>query len=144
MDFVRKAICDFWTMRSDARCPIMGRLSREWKVTVEFPARSLWARRACRSGRGGRLSSVQLVLRKAEDIRRYSISALGAHGWQVTLERDGEVSHVRYEDWPRVERALALFKREASELFEHGCQKIPSPTPGFYTIILSVPASVDS
>jgi hypothetical protein len=68
-----------------------------------------------------------ITLRKAEQTRRYSISSLSRSGWEVTFERDGETRHVVYDDWHRVERALAMFQLEVSELTEHGWQEIPVP-----------------
>jgi hypothetical protein len=65
-----------------------------------------------------------IVLRKADQTRRYSISTLGASGWEVVLEREGETRHVCYDDWHRVERALAIFRLEVSELTAHGWTEI--------------------
>jgi hypothetical protein len=65
-----------------------------------------------------------IVLRKADQTRRYSISTLGALGWEVTLEREGQTQHVVYNDWHRVERRLAIFKQEVSELTERGWTQI--------------------
>ena len=66
-----------------------------------------------------------ITLRKAEKTRRYSISSLGHSGWEVTQEREGETRHVFYDDWHRVERALAIFRLEVSELTARGWQEIP-------------------
>ena len=49
-----------------------------------------------------------IVLRNAASTRRYSISSHGESGWEVTMEREGEIPHhVYYHDWHRVERALS-------------------------------------
>jgi len=69
-----------------------------------------------------------IVLRKAELVRRYSIAFAGESGWEVTLEREGETRHMFYDDWHRVERTLARFRLEVSELTELGWQQVPSPT----------------
>jgi hypothetical protein len=69
-----------------------------------------------------------IVLRKAGKTRRYSISSLGTSGWEVTREREGETRQVCYNDWHRVERALAIFKLEVLELTELGWKQIPSPS----------------
>jgi len=61
-----------------------------------------------------------IALRKADQTRRYSISTLGALGWEVTLEREGQTRRVCYDDWHRVERALAIFRLEISELTARG------------------------
>ena len=66
-----------------------------------------------------------IALRKADQIRRYSISTPGASGWEVTFEREGETRRVCYQDWHRVERALAMFRLEVSELTRLGWTEIP-------------------
>jgi hypothetical protein len=64
-----------------------------------------------------------IVLRNAASTRRYSISSHVDAGWEVTLEREGEIPHhVWYQDWHRVERVLAMFRQEVSELTERGWQ----------------------
>jgi hypothetical protein len=65
-----------------------------------------------------------ITLRKAGEIRRYSVSSLGQAGWDVAFERAGETRRVCYDDWHRVERALAIFKLEVSELTERGWTEI--------------------
>ena len=65
----------------------------------------------------------QLSLRHADHTRRYSIAAAGSSGWEVRLEEDHTLRrHDHYDDWHRVERALALFEREALELMAKGWQ----------------------
>jgi hypothetical protein len=64
-----------------------------------------------------------MVLRNAAATRRYSISPHGQDGWEITLEREGEVlHHVWYHDWHRVERTLAMFRLEVSDLTARGWQ----------------------
>ena len=59
-------------------------------------------------------------LRCADHVRHYSISA-GSAGWEVKLEEDRTLRRLdHYQDWHRVERAMALFEREAMELTERG------------------------
>jgi hypothetical protein len=70
-----------------------------------------------------------IMLRKADQTRRYAISSLGASGWEVTFEREGETRHVFYDDWHRVERALAIFQLEVSDLTDRGWQQVPAPAP---------------
>ena len=66
-----------------------------------------------------------IALRNADQIRRYSVSVNTPFGWEVTKERDGESpQRVYYRDWERVERTLALFRWEVSELTAHGWQQI--------------------
>ena len=66
-------------------------------------------------------------LRQSEHTREYSIASLGRLGWEVRVEEDRQPTRVaRYSDWHRVERALARFRREVSDLTAHGWQQIPS------------------
>ncbi len=60
-------------------------------------------------------------LRHADHIRRFSISFKGGSGWEVRREDDLALTrHDVYQDWHRVERALALFERDVLELREQG------------------------
>ena len=62
-----------------------------------------------------------IILRKADQIRRYSVSIANDAGWQVTSERDGEPPRqTRYHDWHRLERALAILRLEVSQLTARG------------------------
>jgi hypothetical protein len=66
-----------------------------------------------------------IVLRKAAFTRRYSISQHNESGWEVVLEREGQQPlHVCYRDWHRVERTLAMFRLEVSELTARGWQVV--------------------
>ena len=66
-----------------------------------------------------------IVLRKAAFTRRYFISPHRESGWEVILEREGEVPHhVWYRDWHRVERTLAMFRLEVSDLTARGWQVV--------------------
>ena len=66
-----------------------------------------------------------VALRNADHIRRFSVSLHTPSGWEVTTERDGESPHrVYYRDWHRVERTLAIFRWEISELTALGWQRI--------------------
>jgi hypothetical protein len=63
----------------------------------------------------------RLSLRSAEHVRRYSICQAARSGWEVILEEDRTLRRRdHYEDWHRVERALALFEREVSALTADG------------------------
>jgi hypothetical protein len=65
-----------------------------------------------------------ISLRNAASTRRYSIAPLSDAGWEVTVELEGELTHhVWYHDWHRVERALAIFRLEVSELTARGWQE---------------------
>ena len=62
-----------------------------------------------------------MSLRHADHIRRFSISSKGMSGWEVRREDDLALTRRDvYQDWHRVERALALFEREVLELREQG------------------------
>jgi hypothetical protein len=66
-----------------------------------------------------------MVLRNAASTRRYSISSHRDGGWEITLEREGEEPHhVWYHDWHRVERTLAMFELEVSNLTARGWQVV--------------------
>lgn len=63
----------------------------------------------------------QLSLRYDGRVRRYSIHEAGPAGWEVKFEEDRTLRrHDLYQDWHRVERAMALFEREVSELTAQG------------------------
>jgi hypothetical protein len=63
----------------------------------------------------------QLSLRRADHVRRYSITAANPFGWEVKLEEDREVRRSDlYQDWHRVERAMALFELEVLQLTASG------------------------
>jgi hypothetical protein len=66
-------------------------------------------------------SMFNLSLRSADHVRRYSIVAQQPSGWEVVFEEDEAVRRRdHYRDWHRVERALALFEREVSDLTARG------------------------
>jgi hypothetical protein len=65
-----------------------------------------------------------ISLRNADHTRRYSIAPLSTSGWEVKLEQEGKLTrHVYYHDWHRVERVLALFQMEVSDLTQRGWQQ---------------------
>src|SRR4029077_2984816 len=64
-----------------------------------------------------------ISLRNADHIRHSSSGAHESSGWEVNLEEDSELTRrVFYQDWHRVERALASFKHEVSDLTVRGWQ----------------------
>jgi hypothetical protein len=67
-----------------------------------------------------------ISLRNADHTRSYSIHPLQPAGWEVTLEREGELTRHVYHDWHRVERALALVQREVGELTQNGWRETRS------------------
>jgi hypothetical protein len=57
----------------------------------------------------------------ANRLRHYSVARTNAAGWEVKLEENHAVRwKENYQDWHRVERALALFEREVNELMASG------------------------
>lgn len=64
-----------------------------------------------------------IALRHDEHTRNYRVTASQPSGWELTLLEDLKpVRHVHYEDWHRVERALATLRLEVSELTARGWQ----------------------
>jgi hypothetical protein len=62
-----------------------------------------------------------ISLRRGGHTRRYSVRSIALAGWEVSLEEDRAVSRrVRYRDWHRVERAMALLEREIADLAIQG------------------------
>jgi hypothetical protein len=66
-------------------------------------------------------------LHRAEHVRQYSIRSTHGAGWEVRLQEDRAVTkQVQYHDWHRVERAMALFRREVADLTAQGWQVVHS------------------
>jgi hypothetical protein len=62
-----------------------------------------------------------ITLQRAEHVRQYSIRPTTDAGWEVRREEDRTLTrHVHYHDWHRVERALAMFRREVADLTAQG------------------------
>ena len=62
-----------------------------------------------------------IALRQAERTRNYRVEATQPSGWELTLTEDLKpVRHVHYDDWHRVERALATLQLEVLELTSKG------------------------
>lgn len=62
-----------------------------------------------------------LSLQRADHVRHYFIRAVAPSGWEVRFEEDRQLRRRNvYQDWHRVERALALFEREVVELRASG------------------------
>ena len=60
------------------------------------------------------------ALRNAAHVRRLIIRQSPSSGWEVLVERDATVTRAVYHDWHRVERVLAIFKREEVVLQSDG------------------------
>ena len=67
------------------------------------------------------------MLRKASNVRRFTITQLQSNGWNVRDEQDSRVlrSHV-YHDWHRVERATLSFSLEIQALLARGWVEMDS------------------
>jgi hypothetical protein len=62
-----------------------------------------------------------IALRHDEHIRRYRVTAAQNSGWELTLTEDMKpIGQVHFDDWHRVERALASLQLEVLELTAHG------------------------
>ena len=60
-------------------------------------------------------------LHRAEHVRQYSVQSSRDAGWEVSLREDRALTRsVRYDDWHRVERALAVLRREVADLRAQG------------------------
>ena len=61
------------------------------------------------------------TLRKATQIRRFTITSHSRSGWEVRDEQDARILRTRqYDDWHRVERAKLAFSVEAADLRDAG------------------------
>jgi hypothetical protein len=61
------------------------------------------------------------TLTLAGHIRRFTVSARRAVGWEVRVEEDSQiVRQARYTDWHRLERAIGVIEREVGELEAQG------------------------
>jgi hypothetical protein len=62
-----------------------------------------------------------IALRHAEHTRKYRVSPSDTSGWDVILLEDLQpVRRVHYDDWHRVERAMATLQLEVRELTAKG------------------------
>jgi hypothetical protein len=62
-----------------------------------------------------------IALRHAEHTRKYNVVTSQASGWDLTLTEDLKPTRqVHYDDWHRVERALATLQLEVRELTAKG------------------------
>lgn len=58
---------------------------------------------------------------QAGHTRRFTVTEARPLGWEVRVEEDSQVVHsVRYSDWHRVERAMALLAQQIVELERNG------------------------
>lgn len=62
-----------------------------------------------------------ITLKQAGHTRNYRVVASQPSGWELTLTEDLKpVRHVHFDDWHRVERALATLQLEVRTLTEKG------------------------
>ena len=62
-----------------------------------------------------------IALRHEQHTRQYAVSASQLSGWELTLQEDLERTRsVHFEDWHRVERAVAVVRREVEDLTARG------------------------
>ncbi len=62
-----------------------------------------------------------IALRHEQHTRQYAVSASQPSGWELTLQEDLErIKRVHFEDWHRVERAVAVVRLEIEELTSRG------------------------
>ena len=61
------------------------------------------------------------TLTQAGHVRRFTVSARRASGWEVRIEQDREiVRQAQYRDWHRLERAMDAIEREVHDLVAQG------------------------
>jgi hypothetical protein len=62
-----------------------------------------------------------IALRQAAHTRKYRVHPSHESGWELTLTEDLKPTrHVHFDDWHRVERALAVLQLEIRELTTNG------------------------
>jgi hypothetical protein len=62
-----------------------------------------------------------IALRHEHHTRQYAVSASQPSGWELTLQEDLErIKRVHFEDWHRVERAVAVVRLEIEDLTSRG------------------------
>ena len=64
-----------------------------------------------------------IALRHDQHTREYDVSVCQSSGWELTLREDFERTRsVHFEDWHRVERAVAAVRLEVEDLTARGWQ----------------------
>lgn len=62
-----------------------------------------------------------IALRHEHHTRQYAVSPSKNSGWELTRQEDlDRVTRVHFEDWHRVERALAAVRLEVEDLTARG------------------------
>ena len=66
-----------------------------------------------------------IALRHDDHTRKYRVTPAPKSGWELTLTEDLKPTrHVHFDDWHRVELALATLELEVSELTAKGWQVV--------------------
>lgn len=69
----------------------------------------------------------QVCLRRAGDERLYSVATRAGAGWEIRSEENHTLTrYAECRDWHRVERILAMFRREVDALIEQGWRRSPT------------------
>ena len=64
---------------------------------------------------------LSIALRHEQHTRKYAVSVSQPSGWELTLLEDLQrIKRVHFEDWHRVERAVAVIKLEIEDLLSRG------------------------
>jgi len=64
---------------------------------------------------------LSIALRHEHHTRQYDVCVSQPSGWELTLREDLEpTKHVHFEDWHRVERAMAVVRLEVEDLTARG------------------------
>ena len=62
-----------------------------------------------------------IALRNEQHTRQYAVSASKKSGWELTRQEDLDlVTRKHFEDWHRVERAVAALRLEVEDLTARG------------------------
>jgi len=62
-----------------------------------------------------------IALRQNAHTRKYRVTPAAESGWELTMTEDLKpTKHVHFEDWHRVERAVAALQLEVLELTANG------------------------
>ena len=70
-----------------------------------------------------------IALRHDEHTRKYRVTPGQQSGWELTMTEDLKPAKtVKYQDWHRVERAVARFTRQIAELRQQGWHEAGTPT----------------
>ena len=67
------------------------------------------------------VTMLNISVASAHHFRRYCVERTRRGGWEAWLEEDATIRWREiYQDWHRVERAVAKMRREVEALVDHG------------------------